>query len=115
MSKAFDIVKWSELFKTLLKRGIQPIFLRLLRYIYMNQLYTVKWGDKLSPHFDVSNGVRQGGVISGIFVVICIDDLLKLLRNSGLGCTIGRVFYGVVIYADDIFLLSCSRSGLQEL
>ena len=67
-------------------------------------------GDKLSHHFNVSNGVREDGVISGIIFVFYIDDLLKLLRNSGLGCTIGIVFYGAVIYADDIFLLSCSRS-----
>ena len=44
MSKAFDMVKWEELFSTLLKRGVEPIFLRLLIYIYTNQKYTVKWG-----------------------------------------------------------------------
>ena len=41
--------------------------------------------------------------------------LLNILRNSGFGCTILGVFYGAVIYADDIFLLSASRTGLQVM
>ena len=79
----------------------------------MNQQYTVKWGQNVAQNFTVSNGVRQGGVSSGVLFVVYIDDLLELLRKSGLGCKIRGVFYGAVIYADDIFLLSASRSGLQ--
>ena len=115
MSKAFDMVKWSELFNTLLSRGVRPIFLRLLLFIYRHQQCNVKWGDEVSALFDVSNGVRQGGVISGIFFVVYIDELLCILRKSGFGCTIHGVFVGAFIYADDIFLLSCSRTGLQEM
>ena len=41
MSKAFDMVKWSELFTTLLERRVNPSFIKLLLYIYKNQQYTV--------------------------------------------------------------------------
>ena len=115
MSKAFDMVKWKELFSVLLERGVQAIFLRFLIFIYRNQEYMVKWGERLATSFGVSNGVRQGGVCSGIFFVVYIDNLIELLRASGFGCTIHGVFYGVTIYADDIFLLSASRTGLQEM
>ena len=89
--------------------------LRLLLYIYTNQQYTVKWGQEVAEHFNVSNGVRQGGVSSGIFFAVYIDELLLLLRKSGLGCKIHGTFYGAVIYADDIFLLNASRTGLQVM
>ena len=102
-------------FDTLYKRGINPLVLRLLLYIYKNQQYTVKWGNSCAPFFNVSNGVRQGGVSSGIFFVVYIDMLLEILRNSGFGCTVFGVFFGAMIYADDIFLLSASRSGLQVM
>ena len=115
MSKAFDMVKWGELFQTLHDRGVHPIFLRLLIYIYKNQQYTVRWGQAIAPFFDVKNGVRQGGVASGIFFVVYIDKLIKILRDSGFGCTINGVFFGAIIYADDIFLLSASRNGLQAM
>ena len=38
-----------------------------------------------------------------------------MLRKSGLGCHIKGIFYGAVIFADDIFLLSASRNGLQQM
>ena len=109
------MVKWSELFETLLERGVEPIFIRLLAYVYRNQEYTVKWGQHVSKYFGVGNGVRQGGICSGIFFVVYIDKLLVILRKSGFGCRIYGVFYGAMIYADDIFLLSASRTGLQEM
>ena len=115
MSKAFDMVKWDVLFNTLLDRDINPIFIRILIYVYKNQQYTVKWGKSTAHFFNVSNGVRQGGVSSGIFFVVYIDMLLTILRNSGFGCTIFGLFYGALIYADDIFLLSASRTGLQVM
>ena len=42
MSKAFDMVKWGKLFIILYERGVHPIIIRLLIYIYRNQQYTVK-------------------------------------------------------------------------
>ena len=37
------------------------------------------------------------------------------MRKSRTGCEINGIFYGAIIYADDIFLLSASRNGLQNL
>ena len=61
------------------------------------------------------NGVRQGGVSSGIFFAVYIDQLLIRLRKSDFGCYIREVFLGAVIYADDIFLLSASRTGIEAM
>ena len=37
------------------------------------------------------------------------------MRNSGLGCSIDKFHFGVLGYADDLLLLSASRSGLQAM
>ena len=115
MSKAFDMVEWKTLFTTLRERKVDCIYLRLLLYIYTHQEYDVRWCGQISESFSVCNGVRQGGVSSGIFFALYIDKLLSILRESGLGCHINGIFYGAVIYADDIFLLSASRNGLQVM
>ena len=115
MSKAFDMVDWCELFTTLMERQVDALFLRLVLYIYSNQYCNVKWNGTYSRSFSVQNGVRQGAVSSGIFFAIYIDKLLQLLRKTGLGCHIHGVFYGALIYADDIILLSASRNGLQAM
>ena len=115
LSKAFDLVEWGELFSTLVKRGITPIFLRLLLFIYKNQFCDVKWCSSYSHRFSVTNGVRQGAVSSPLLFSVYIDELIVQLRNSGLGCRIDHYFYGCLGYADDLLLLSASRSGLQAM
>ena len=115
MSKAFDLVEWSQLFLTLVQREVEPILLRLMLFIYRNQRCDVKWCSKYSERFSVSNGARQGAVSSAILFAVYIDELLSMLRKSGFGCHIHGDFLGAMIFADDIMLLSASRSGLQAL
>ena len=42
-----------------------------------------------------------------------VDDLIGQLEDSGNGCFIGGKFFGCVMYADDVLLLSASVTGLQ--
>ena len=102
-------------FKDLIERGVAPIYLRLFLFIYKEQRCDVRWNGKFSSRFPVSNGCRQGSVVSPIFFSIYIDKLIKKLQNLSIGCTILGVYYGIIVYADDIFLLSPTREGLQTL
>ena len=115
LSKAFDLVEWLQLFKVLMERNVSPVFLRTLLSIYRNQSCDVRWNGSNSAKFSVSNGVRQGAVSSPIFFSLYINDLFKLLRGSRLGCRLFNIFLGCFGYADDLFLLSASRSGLQAM
>ena len=115
LSKAFDLVEWLSLFKVLAAKGISPIYLRILLFIYRNQTCDVKWSSTYSYRFQVTNGVRQGAVSSPLLFSVYIDDLITLLRQSGFGCRLHKVFYGVLGYADDLLLLSASRTGLQTM
>ena len=102
-------------FSTLMEYKISAIFLRLLLFIYRNQCCDVKWGPSYSHRFKVTNGVRQGAVSSPLLFSIYINGLIVKLRMSGLGCRIDQCFYGCLGYADDLLLLSASRSGLQAM
>ena len=115
LSKAFDLVEWTQLFKILIEKKVAPIFLRIMLFVYRNQYCEVRWGTMKSDRFLVHNGVRQGAVSSPILFSIYIDGLIKELRDSGLGCKIERFYYGCLGYADDLLLLSASRSGLQSM
>ena len=115
LSKAFDLVEWVELFKILREKKVAPVFLRIMLFIYSNQYCDVKWNTSFSHRFPVLNGVRQGAVSSPLLFSIYIDGLIKELRLSGLGCRVDRFFYGCLGYADDLLLLSASRSGLQSM
>ena len=64
------MVEWSELFTTLVRKEVHPIFLRILLFIYKEQQCDVKWA-----------------------------DLFRMLRREALGCHINDIFLGCFGYA----------------
>ena len=105
-SQAFDRINYVQLFNTLITRGMCFLIVRLLMYVYCNQAVSVIWGNSVSSQFSVSNGVKQGGVLSPILFTVYIDILFSELKNIGLGCHVGNISAGSFGYADDIILLS---------
>ena len=112
-SKAFDLVDHHKLFGILKKRGLPIPILRFLCSWYCKQEMKVQWGSCLSRGFSVSNGVRQGGVLSPYLFALYLDGLLEELSNSGVGCYWGSSFVGALAYADDIVLLAPCASALR--
>ena len=67
--------------------------------MYTRHSLRVKWGNTVSSEFTVSNGVKQGGVLSPILFAIYTDGLLKRLEETGVGCDMGSRFTGALAYA----------------
>jgi hypothetical protein len=114
-SKAFDRVSHYCLFKKLLDRGLPSIIVRLLSTWYSTQTFVVKWCNQSSKPFNVSNGVRQGGILSPTLFNIYMDDLSKKLAHLGVGCKINNVSVNHLFYADDTVLMAPSPTALQRL
>ena len=112
-SQAFDRVNYCKLFKLLLKKGLCPITCRFLAYSYTKQLARTKWGKNVSEPFKVTNGVKQGGVLSPILFTVYVDELICCLKSTGVGCYIGRSFFGASGYADDLSLLCPTKTALS--
>ena len=107
-SKAFDRVQFIKLFRLLLSRGLCPVIYRLIATLYPNQTSFLET-------FWISNGVKQGGVLSPILFGVYINSLLDKLEHSLAGCYIGHVFMGPFGYADDIILLAACKKSLCVL
>ena len=99
-SKAFDKIDHFILFKKLLKRKIPILTLKLLLNQYKNQVNRVCWNGTMSYSFKISNGVRQGSVLSSFLFCIYVDDLSIELNNSAIGCTIYDMLINHLLYAD---------------
>ena len=114
-SKAFDRVEYCKLFDKLLERNMSPLVLRLLLYMYTNQQLMVQWDNIVSDTFTITNGVKQGAVLSPILFAVYTDGLLCRLKEAGIGCHMGNQYVGALAFADDITLLSPTLFGLKEM
>ena len=90
-------------------------FIRLILDSYIRQKACALWNNVKSRYFTITNGVKQGGVISPFFFGLYIDPLLDSLRRSGYGCHIKGVYMGTLSYADDITIMCPSIGGLNEM
>ena len=98
-----------------MEKGIPPISIRLLLEMYEQQQANVRWNGVLSNPFPVTNGVKQGAVLSPILYCIYIDGLFTRLRKEKTWCWANGNYVGIVAYADDLLLLSQTINGLQEM
>ena len=117
-SKAFDKINHYTLFQKLLDRETPiMILVRILLVWYTKQTMCVKWGNCMSDYFYVSNGVRQGGILSPKLYSVFVDDFSDYLVKSQIRCHIDNVCVNhvLVIYADDIYSMTPSLAALQKL
>jgi Reverse transcriptase (RNA-dependent DNA polymerase) len=114
-SKAFDRVEYGKLFQLLLDRNLPPQIIRLLLNMYTNQQVRVLWNGVYSLSFSVSNGVKQGAIISPILFCVYLDALLVKSREAGVGCYIAGCYVGALAYADDLVLMTPSASAMRRM
>ena len=88
-----------------MKRGLPLAIICFLLSWYKTQSMRVRW-KSLSEPFCVSNGVRQGSVLSPFFVC-CVFGWFA--------CHWGSSCAGAFSYADDVVLLALCASALRTM
>lgn len=75
----------------------------------------MKWNASLSEAFLMTNGIRQGSVLSPYLFSLYVDELNLLLSESGLGCHVGGRPLNNFSYADDLAILAPCARALNSL
>ena len=114
LQKAFNFIQYPVLLKRLYKSGVNGKDWRLLRSWYTSPKSMVKVNGLLSTPLTLEHGVLQGSVLSPVLFLLIMDPLLKSLQNKGLGPSVGDIYAGGFIHADDIRTISSSQATLQE-
>ena len=68
-----------------------------------------------SKWFDIHTGLRQGCSLSPVLFNLYINDLALKVNAVGEGTDIGGEKVCILLYADDIVLLSDNENGLQSM
>jgi hypothetical protein len=93
MSMEFDKCRYEELFRRANER-LPTVIVRALIFVYKEQFAWVKWGNAKSTCFGISNGTRQGSVLSPALFSLYVQELLDRLSALGVGCHVGNTFVG---------------------
>ncbi|RNA07626.1 RNA-directed DNA polymerase from mobile element jockey-like [Brachionus plicatilis] len=113
-SKAFDKVVRNYLWVSLIDKLPPHITLSLVSY-YKQSHARIENNNEVSTVFKTNTGVKQGGPLSQRLFSIYIEDLVKVIEEGDEGVQIGSTKIDILLYADDILLISSTKKGLQAL
>ena len=115
VSKAFDCINHNILFKKMVSCDFPCNLTQFLAYWYQHQMVNVRWNMSVSASFRMQNGTRQGSILSPFLFAVYVSSVNRTISGSGIGCFIGNIACNVLMYADDIVILSPSHRSHQQL
>jgi hypothetical protein len=113
-SKAFDTVWRYGLFHKLINKCKLEEW-RLLWLYYLNSMIMIQIGDNASEIFKITGGVKQGGPLSPKLYNIYVADLINKIEISNMGAIIEDMKINIIMYADDIILISPLKIHLIQM
>ena len=114
-SAAFDRINIYGMLSKLMKLNVNFSIVRILLSWYTKFGAQVKWAGELSRFFEIRSDERQGGLASAFLFTVYVDDLLNELNECRLGCFLGDMWLGAIMYADDLILISGSVIQMHNM
>ena len=111
----FVLKELVESYRMLNARGVPFYLIRLLVYWSEPQRMCVRWGGVYSSSFTVTNGFRQGGILSPNLFNVYVGDLSVKLNSFHVGCYYSGGYINHLMYTDDLVIMSPSVAGLHKL
>ena len=115
LQKAFDTVDRELLYYCLLNNGIDGKFYYSIKTLYTNTQSRVRLDNINTNWFQCNVGVRQGDNLSPTLFALFINDLAINLKALNKGVQIDNYNISLLLYADDIALISSSENDMQDM
>ena len=115
--KAFDSVRHDKLLECIRNQGIKGKFFCSLRAMYNSLLSCVRANSEFSEFFECPVGVRQGCIMSPTLFSLFINQLAEHITvkgKHGIQLLPGIMELFILLFADDVALLSLTPVGLQN-
>ncbi|CAG9324484.1 unnamed protein product [Blepharisma stoltei] len=116
LRKAFDSVPRRLLLQTMMKRGVEGKTINMISAMMKDEWSSIIMNDQPQKWIHIQKGVRQGGCVSPLAFNFIPNELAIRLKQKNYGVQLGPdVNIGLLLYADDIVLISESKVNLQKL
>ena len=115
VTKAYDSVDRDVLWAKLKKLGVDGKFLKAIQSMYKGDYVTCQSGGSTTQPVYLGRGLRQGCSLSPMLFALYMVDLSRDLHASNLGVLLKKIRVSVILFADDIVLISESADGLRRL
>ena len=106
--KAFDLIDRETLFYKLLQNGIDGKMYWSVKSMYSDTISNVKVNKLYTDWFSINT-------LSPTFCSLFINDLAKEIKAAGYGISVGNDKVPILLYANDIALLSESEDDMQNM
>ena len=113
MEKAFDFLDRNLLFYRLLLYQIDGKIYKSIQALYGKTSACVKVNNMFSGWFFTNSGVRQGDSLSPTLFALFINALAEEIKILNKGVDIDGQNISILLYADDIVLISDNEINLQ--
>ncbi len=116
-SKAFDTVQHPILWNILLRAGVKGRMIRILKSMYSTIKACVRCGSSCTEYFDCLQGLKQGCLLSPTLFSLFINELAHDMTSSGrhgVQFSPNDIEIFIMLFADDIILMSATIAGLQN-
>ena len=113
--KAYDSINRSLLWSKLEDLGIGGKILHVIREMYRNTEYCVRVNGLDTDWFQVTTGLKQGCMLSPLLFNLFINNLVENIKSLNIGIDIGEEKVSLLLYADDLVLLSENENDMQIL
>ena len=101
--------------KVLEKIGLNAKITTITRSIYVDTRAKYRLGDIQTDWVKSERGVRQGCILSPTLFSLYTEELAARMRRMNAGIRVGNARIGVLLYADDVVVMSESADELQSL
>ena len=115
IEKAYDRVNRRQLCAVLEKVGLSEKIVNIVRSMYEDTKAKYRLGNLETDWVKSERGVRQGCVLSPTLFSLYTEELAVRLRRMNAGVRVGRDKICILLYADDVVVMSESAEEFQSI
>ena len=114
VAKAFDTVSHHSIERALRRLRCPKPFISLVRNLYKGARTRIQMDGTSTEPIPITNGVKQGCPLSPLLFNSVTDELLHLLGSEGGYKLANGDLIASMAFADDLILISSSRTGMVQ-